>query len=784
MNSSIRSAQFKAWPGLFALVQLLLSAHPPAALAAGNGSDGASPLDDPQLLLLAPKDGATFPDGTAIVVEALALDAKGFIARIEFLADGVKIGESALAWPACVGCEPKPGEVARHTFDWKDAPSGSHTLVARATERVVFQPKFETQPLDPPVASPPILVSVGRTPSVSKLSLEATRAVAEESSFPYRRLPLTGEFLIRRTGDLSVPANVMILYEGEAVNGADCEPLPKELEIPAGTASIAIEVKAIPDDLPEGAEKLIARLLPAPSPSGAQVEIDWGRDQAAVVICDDSRCGQPATLEITSPKSGGEFPAGTPIEVNAVAVDPLGAIYRVEFWAGEQPIGFSEVLTFREPDPGTPMKHAFVWKDAPSGMHTLTARAKDSAGSDVISPPVRILVEALPATPFVERRLPAAYTPAQPFEVQLVATPPQAGSAWAVAERPPKGWIIGAVSDDGVWDSAQGLVKYGPFTDLAARTLTYQITPPTEARGRYLFSGEAALDGRVAAIGGDRILEPVNETHPADLEPTDLNIGLSEVTAYAAAWKEGAVWPAGPVPIPVSYATRAGQIWKQGERYVYDPSLGAPPECWVPASSIAKPGLRRVADPGAERSLSQPVKPGASVEIALDLTPAHDVAAYAVEEVVPAGWAFDSADQHGVFDPLNHRLRWGPFFDAQPRRLTYRLKSPAATARLDRLHGVASFDGHDQRIAGAQFVLAVDTDTAPRVRGLHFRGRGLRFEIAGLPGQVCEVESSTDLSHWVPHCQVFVPEAGVAEVEDLAPAGPARFFRVRPGSGE
>ena len=103
---------------------------------------------------------------------------------------------------------------------------------------------------------------------------------------------------------------------------------------------------------------------------------------------------------------------------------------------------------------------------------------------------------------------------------------------------------------------------------------------------------------------------------------------------------------------------------------------------------------------------------------------------------------------------------------------------------MGHLRGLASFDGRDQRILGAQFVLAMDPDTAPRFRGLYREGRGLRLEISGRPGQVCEVETSADLVNWTPHCRAFVPEAGVVEVEDTAPAGPARFFRVRPGDGE
>jgi len=81
-------------------------------------------------------------------------------------------------------------------------------------------------------------------------------------------------------------------------------------------------------------------------------------------------------------------------------------------------------------------------------------------------------------------------------------------------------------------------------------------------------------------------------------------------------------------------------------------------------------------------------------------------------------------------------------------------------------------------------VVAVDADTALRLRGVLREGRKLGLEIGGRPGQVCEIETSDDLLNWVPHSRIFVPETGVVQIEDSAPASPSRFFRVRPASGE
>lgn len=70
--------------------------------------------------------------------------------------------------------------------------------------------------------------------------------------------------------------------------------------------------------------------------------------------------------------------------------------------------------------------------------------------------------------------------------------------------------------------------------------------------------------------------------HPADSNPPDFQITVSEVTAYAAAWKQGKAWPVAPDVIPVSYMTRAAVLWKSGGTYHFDSNAGSAPACWVP----------------------------------------------------------------------------------------------------------------------------------------------------------------------------------------------------------
>ena len=84
--------------------------------------------------------------------------------------------------------------------------------------------------------------------------------------------------------------------------------------------------------------------------------------------------------------------------------------------------------------------------------------------------------------------------------------------------------------------------------------------------------------------------------------------------------------------------------------------------------------------------------PGSAVPVTLAATPAADVGAWAVEELVPAGWSVTDVSDGGGFDAVNHKVKWGPFFDAAARPLHYRLTPPAGSRADALLSAFARFD--------------------------------------------------------------------------------------------
>ncbi|HUS37097.1 MAG TPA: Ig-like domain-containing protein, partial [Verrucomicrobiae bacterium] len=509
----------------------------------------------------------------------------------------------------------------------------------------------------------------------------------------------TATFAIKRVGgptDVAVTAR----YEmsGTAANGVDYEKLSGTVELPAGVARAVVKVSAIPDNLEEGEETVVLTLMPSVCPIAAgtipppECYLVGDAKSGRAVIVD--RRNEAPSVKILHPVNGSVFALGQIIEIEAQAWDREGSIAKLEILLD------GHVLDT------TPEDHIVVqWSQAGLGDHVIVARATDEAGQ-VARAEIKILVREANADAFVFRRLPPAYTPGTSFVVELRAEPPAGARAYAVEDQPPTGWAVSEISHEGRFDSATGKVKFGPFTDTTARTLTYRLTPPAGATGLKEFTGVGSIDGVNYRIGGDRLISPGATYHPADTN-SDFRITVNELTAYAALWKSGG-------DIPLSYVTRAGFIWRNGETYRCDASI-EPPRCWIPTQTPPpEPGVAAAATPTVtERVGSSETAPGVSTTIQLKIAPPAGTAAYAVEEKVPAGWSVGNVSNEGTFDSASGVIRWGMFLDGTARTLSYTLTPPPVVSAIAKLDGRVSFDGAVQEVYGSSGVTSSGDTSLP-----------------------------------------------------------------------
>lgn len=90
--------------------------------------------DDPNkpatLTIDSPKEGTTFKAPADVVIQATAIDPKGYLSRVEFFANERSIGVSQVFFIRA----PDPGTPVHHSLDWKNVPAGKYTLTAQAKD--------------------------------------------------------------------------------------------------------------------------------------------------------------------------------------------------------------------------------------------------------------------------------------------------------------------------------------------------------------------------------------------------------------------------------------------------------------------------------------------------------------------------------------------------------------------------------------------------------------------------------------------------------------------------
>ena len=297
---------------------------------------------------------------------------------------------------------------------------------------------------------------------------------------------------------------------------------------------------------------------------------------------------------------------------------------------------------------------------------------------------------------FALRRLPSGYIGRTQLTVSIEAAPPNRALAYGLEDQQPAGWTISDIDSGGAHDTVSGEIKW-TFLDNNPRTLTYRVTPPAGTSGVQCFSGIGNVNGTDEnPIGGDQCIE-LAQQHPADLEPSDWSLSLSEVLKYAAAYKRGDVWSMNPNPIPLDYVIRGLVLYKSGEQYRIDESIGSAPGWWVTdVIRLASPRFSRATvlnvGSSAISELPHEYTSGVPFMVTIRVTPAQGGVAYGVEDQPPAGWSVSAINESGEYDAVNHKVKW-TFLDNQARSLSYEVTSPQDTQGSATFTGMVSFDG-------------------------------------------------------------------------------------------
>jgi hypothetical protein len=301
--------------------------------------------------------------------------------------------------------------------------------------------------------------------------------------------------------------------------------------------------------------------------------------------------------------------------------------------------------------------------------------------------------------------------------VNLTATPGPGLSGvvcYAVEESLPAGVVAANVTAGGVFIASNAVVRWGPFFGTTPMELSYQAiglpgTYPLRATWSVNGVSNGESQGSYLVIGANPIpIGPV-PTAPSQ-EPAPV---LSPAIGTTL-----------PITVAISCSDPQAQI-----RYTLDgssPSSGS--LLYTGALTLASPATLRARSfrsgwlPSAAAVGYYSIAPANTNSLALVRSVSNDttslpaisitatprnIQCYAVTETLASGLTPSQIGQNAVWDATNRVLKWGPYTDAQPRVLTYKVTGPSTTYPLA---GQGSFDGSPAAITGAT-VVRVDQST-------------------------------------------------------------------------
>lgn len=277
--------------------------------------------------------------------------------------------------------------------------------------------------------------------------------------------------------------------------------------------------------------------------------------------------------------------------------------------------------------------------------------------------------------------------------VELVGrdrNPDRQGQCYVYEERVPVFFAVSNITENGAWDSTNGVVRWGPFTDtnsLAALAYTAYGAPGTyQVAGRWSvdgFGGEVSGTLKVPyAPGADAppvvppqvavpVLLPASSASlPADVTITNATAGAEiRYTLDGSVPTASSALYAGAVHIAAAATLRA-RAFKAG---------------MMPSAAVA--GLYEVppAMAGGRVAFTRGVTENGSalprVAVTATVTGAGALS-YSVTETLPTGLTAYEIGAGGVWCETNRTVRWGPFGDGEGRTLTYRVSGASGAYAL------------------------------------------------------------------------------------------------------
>jgi ribosomal protein L21E len=280
----------------------------------------------PTVSITGPAANAQFTQGDNINITANASDIDGTITKVEFFIGNTLLGIDTSA---------------PYSFAWTNAPLGSSSLTAKATDDKGTA-----------TVSAPIAINVVAKPNVAP-TVNITGPAANAQFTQGDNISITAN-----ASDTDGTITKVEFFNGNTLLGTDTTAPYSYAWTNAPLGSSSLTAKATDDK------------------GTATVSAPIAINVVAIP-------NVAPTVSITGPAANAQFTQGDNISITANASDTDGTITKVEFFNGNTLLGTD-----------TTAPYSFAWTNAPLGSSSLTAKATDDKGTVTVSASVAINVVA------------------------------------------------------------------------------------------------------------------------------------------------------------------------------------------------------------------------------------------------------------------------------------------------------------------------------------------------------------------------------------------------------
>ncbi len=310
----------------------------------------------PTIAVTAPADGTEYTQGDDVVLEANAVDNDGTIAKVEFFADGSKLGEDTSAPYSCT---------------WAGAGVGSHSLTATATDNAGGTATSSAVGIMVnPVAGDGVKVDDNDAAVV----YTGTWGLDQNDRYTVGAYNNTLHWsgTVGAKAALTFTGTWIKLYCKQAVNGSTIRVAvdganSRDINLRGdGTQQVLVYELT---GLTNAAHTITAECR------GSYVHIDFFEYGGS------SGANEAPTAAITNPAGNATYDEGDAITIQAEATDSDGSVAGVEFYAGSTRLGED-----------TSAPYSWSWNGAAAGDHVLTVKVTDDDGAATTSAAVNITV--------------------------------------------------------------------------------------------------------------------------------------------------------------------------------------------------------------------------------------------------------------------------------------------------------------------------------------------------------------------------------------------------------